>query len=93
MRCRSRKLKLALEVTRGDLKELWERQGGRCTLTGWSLSQAVNDLRRGSIDRIDSSKGYIKGNIQFVAWIVNAAKGKFSQSDFVEMCGAVGNFQ
>lgn len=37
------------------------------------------DIRyRASLDRIDSSKGYIKGNVQFVATPINYLKGTMS---------------
>ena len=38
------------------------------------------------IDRIDSSKGYVKGNVQWVHKNVNLMKGKFDQEYFIEMC-------
>jgi len=38
---------------------------------------------RASLDRIDSSKGYVKGNIQFVSLIVQYAKNEWC--DFVLM--------
>jgi hypothetical protein len=39
-----------------------------------------------SIDRIDSSKGYILGNIQWVHKDVNFMKRTYSQEYFVKMC-------
>lgn len=45
--------------------------------------------RRGSIDRIDSSKGYVKGNVHFVCCIVNYAKGRWTLDQFREMCSAI----
>jgi len=42
-----------------------------------------------SFDRIDSSTGYEKGNIQWVHVMVNMCKNKYSQDRFVEMCKAV----
>lgn len=40
-----------------------------------------------SLDRIDSSKGYVKGNVQFVCLSMNYAKNGFSDQqikDFVD---------
>lgn len=42
-----------------------------------------------SIDRIDSSEGYLKGNVQLLHKDVNMAKQQYSQDYFVEMCKAV----
>jgi hypothetical protein len=42
-----------------------------------------------SLDRIDSSKGYAKDNIQWVHTMVNMSKNRYNQQKFVEMCIAV----
>ena len=39
-----------------------------------------------SLDRIDSSKGYIKGNVQWVHKDVNFMKGALTQERFIELC-------
>jgi hypothetical protein len=39
-----------------------------------------------SLDRIDSSKGYILGNIQLVHRDINRMKSDFEQNYFIEMC-------
>jgi hypothetical protein len=39
-----------------------------------------------SIDRIDSSKGYEEGNIQWVHKHVNFMKRTYSQDYFIDMC-------
>lgn len=38
------------------------------------------------LDRIDSSKGYIEGNVQWVHKDVNMMKQNYSQKYFIEMC-------
>ena len=66
------------------LKELWERQGGICPYTGIKMKVSPNTKNRifspdwASLDRIDSDKGYIKGNVQFVCMFINFGKNKFS---------------
>jgi hypothetical protein len=42
-----------------------------------------------SVDRIDSTKGYIKGNIRIVCWCVNRAKAEWPEEVFNTMCVAV----
>jgi len=44
-----------------------------------------------SIDRINNSRGYLKGNIQLVHKDINFMKGKMSQDDFIKMCKLVAN--
>ena len=42
-----------------------------------------------SLDRIDSSLGYIPGNVQFVSVIANYAKRDFQEEELFEFCEAV----
>ena len=44
---------------------------------------------RASLDRIDSAKGYIKGNIQFVSLIVQYAKNDWNGKVIFEFAQAV----
>jgi len=76
------------------LDDLIDAQGWRCKFTGRALSLDFgqkNGVENGnaSLDRIDSSKGYIEGNVQFVLKIVNMAKQNLSDDDFIEHCKAV----
>jgi len=59
---------------------------GFCELTGWEI-----DLEDGtaSLDRIDSSQGYIANNIQWLHKDINRLKNNYSQKFFIEMCEAV----
>lgn len=77
-----------------DLKEQWEKQKGICPYTGWVLKNMSSSKEqlpktpdRASLDRIDSKKGYVKGNIQFVSLIAQFAKNSWDESvlyDFAE---------
>ena len=44
---------------------------------------------RASVDRIDSSKGYIKGNIQFVSLVAQYAKNMWDEKELYNFCEAV----
>ena len=44
-----------------------------------------------SLDRIDSSKGYVEGNVQWVHKMINMSKQQYSQEEFIDMCKAVAN--
>jgi hypothetical protein len=79
------------------LKELWEEQKGICPLTGWELilpndtKKAFNtsDPRNASLDRIDPSKGYVRGNVRYICYMANIAKHKFTDEQLIEFCRAV----
>ncbi len=49
--------------------------------------------RTASLDRIDSSKGYTKDNIQWVHKHVNLMKHKFDQKYFVDICKLIANHE
>jgi hypothetical protein len=76
-------------INRDDLKELWDSQKGLCAYTQWEMSPMTGDEKLVSIDRIDSSKGYIKGNLQLTCWCVNRAKSTLGEIEFLKMCKSV----
>lgn len=81
----SRHLRKFVNLTLTDLKEQWEKQHGICPYTGYKMQlpetshSKVENPYWASIDRIDSNKGYEKGNIEFVCVSVNYAKNSFSR--------------
>lgn len=76
-----------------SIKQAWElfvKQDGKCALSGIVLEMSsVRSLHTASLDRIDSSKGYVKGNIQWVHKDINMMKRTYSQQHFVNMCKLV----
>ncbi|MCK4245560.1 MAG: hypothetical protein KAX20_08050, partial [Candidatus Omnitrophica bacterium] len=73
------------------LRDLWELQGGRCAISGVNLIMPDSMSKRkgtrkhpkwASLDRIDSSEGYIIGNVQYVALSFNFAKSDFGEKEF-----------
>lgn len=68
------------------LKELWESQSGICVYSNVELipplvRQKNNPIYTASLDRKDSSKGYIKGNVQFISIAMNHMKGEMSEEE------------
>jgi hypothetical protein len=70
---------------------LFQQQSGKCKLSGIELSigQSNYDERTASFDRIDSSVGYIEGNVQWVHKDINKMKLHHSEKYFVELCQKV----
>ena len=60
---------------------------GKCALSGVDIS--IDYGGNASLDRIDSSLGYITGNVQWVDGKVNLAKRAMSDEEFIEMCKRV----
>lgn len=68
------------------LLNLWNKQEGRCAISGIKMSTETNDLYVVSLDQIVPGEGYVEDNVQFLAWAVNRAKGDLSKVDFLNMC-------
>ncbi len=70
-----------------DVWEMYVHQDRKCALSnreiGWPERGITATV---SIDRIDSSEGYVYGNVQLVHKDVNFMKQQFSQDYFIEMC-------
>ena len=84
------------------VKELNDKQNGKCAISGIEMDWETSDLRKGkavklwnraSIDRIDSTKGYTKDNVQLIILIVNTGKSNMAQEEFIEMCRTITSFQ
>lgn len=71
-----------------DLMYQWRKQEGKCALTGRTM--VYDSLSTGpegvSLDRINSNKGYVPGNIQLVCVAVNNMKRRLSNEDLVGWC-------
>ena len=71
------------------MMEIYNGQKGKCALSGREMTYkrgCGNVPTNISIDRIDSSKGYVKGNIQLVCRIVNLIKNEWAQEEFINFC-------
>jgi len=89
-----RKSKLREKLTLQDLKDLWIKQNGKCIYTNISLNLMKFNVKHhkegypyytlASIDRIDSSQGYSKDNIQFISLAINYMKHKYPKEQTLE---------
>ena len=75
--------------------EQFESQGKRCALTGLELKlpRTSQDRSLGrwtaSLDRIDSKRGYVPGNVQWIHKRLQPMKRALSDEEFVKWCGLV----
>jgi hypothetical protein len=97
-RARAKKsIRKICEIDESYLQELWINQKGICPYTGWTLQLPYGSegwkgevsTNRASLDRKDSSKGYVKGNLQFISFMANLAKNNFTESELIKFCQAV----
>lgn len=95
------------DMTLEYLWSLFQAQKSRCAISGvkivlnpkWSAQNngkkkfEEDDIQTASIDRIDSTKGYEVGNVQWVHKIINFMKGTLTDEKFIHMCGVVTRHQ
>lgn len=89
----SRELDFALTVA--DAWKLFEDQGGKCALSGrpllfYRLGERPS-TQTASLDRKDSSRGYVPGNVQWVHKDFQRMKWAFSEEQLLSMCREVVN--
>lgn len=68
---------------------LYVKQNGKCGMSNVFMETAGQGDQSVSLDRIDSSKGYTKDNVQLTCWRINNAKNDGTATTFQEMCAAV----
>ena len=69
------------DITREDLIKLLEKQGGRCAISNIPLAYGPKMQFSASLDRKDVEVGYVKGNVQLVAAILNPMDNTAIQKD------------
>ena len=77
---------------------LYNQQDQKCALSGQPLiiKDRYKNLFKGrtaSLDRIDSSKGYVEGNLQWVHKDLNRMKNAYSQEEFINWCKLITEYQ
>lgn len=82
------------KITIEDAWEQFKGQDGKCALSGLPIDlpksrYELDSIKTASLDRIDSSIGYTKENIQWVHKHINMMKRALVQSEFIELCKAV----
>jgi hypothetical protein len=96
---------MCIDIDPQHLLDLWEKQGGVCPLTGWTMIlpcvRSVNrsgwplghNPRNVSMDRINQSEGYVRGNVRLVALMANYARHSWTDNDVKEFSTSVVRYQ
>lgn len=97
---KSRNLEISIDAK--DAWELYLAQDKKCKITGLLLEMPKSKNNKkmlklddfsgphlASIDRIDSSRGYVKGNIQWVLREINIMKQSMEDDLFINLCKIV----
>lgn len=80
---------LPVEVTKEFLWKLFVSQQRKCALTGIPLTLRARGEVDASVDRIDSARGYVPGNVQWVHKDINRMKLDFTEERFLTLCRRV----
>jgi hypothetical protein len=92
---------LIFNITIEYIQNLLEKQNYKCALSGIEICGSRNPYDKicdthkkqtASLDRIDSNKGYIEGNVQWTHKLVNIAKQNLSDKDFIQLCCTIADF-
>lgn len=93
----AKKRNLPMEISIEYLWKLFLKQKRKCVLSGeeicfgtWApVKRKSFREQTASLDRIDSSRGYVKGNIQWVHKDINIMKNVFDTKTFLRYCTLV----
>lgn len=76
--------------------KLFEKQNKLCAMSGVPITfrtqKADSPNQSASLDRIDSSKGYIPGNVQWIHKTLNKLKLAMPNDEFISWCKLVGKY-
>lgn len=76
-----------VDVTLDELEALYNEQGGRCAVTGVTMTHQTDSPQTNiSIDQIVPGQGYAKGNIRLVCAAVNYMKHRMTDEELVWWC-------
>lgn len=97
----AKKRNLEFNLTKEYLWKIYIQQNRKCALSGINIEFCTKHFSQpkyftahqtASLDRIDSTKGYIEGNVQWVHKNVNQMKWNYNQIDFIKICGQIYNY-
>ena len=87
---RARVDEIEINISEEYLNRLLVEQDYFCALSGTKLTPSSDTkLNTVSVDRVDSSVGYLEGNIQIVHRTFNVLKWNHNERDLIEMCEMV----
>lgn len=97
---RKKKYNNFCDLTCKYLKEVWDNQNGKCILSDIEMNLPLDtkgftskSIYNASLDRIDNSKGYVKGNVRFICVMANYARNDFNDDEVIEFCKKIYDFQ
>jgi len=93
------KRNIKFNISLNYLWELFKKQDGRCKISGLQIRlpltqwEYAHGIKTASLDRINSAKGYIEGNVQWVHKDINMMKQGYEESYFLSLCQKISDYQ
>jgi hypothetical protein len=93
---------LEVSITPEYLDQKWSAQQGRCALSGEQMTMPPSSSKKvsvdvssryASVDRIDSSQGYVPGNVQWVCKTLNLMKNSLLEKEFLKWVAIVHRYK
>jgi hypothetical protein len=93
---------IPISISLEYIADLFEKQNKKCAISGVDLSfgtSSGNDANKfsrtqtASLDRIDSSLGYVEGNVQWIHKSLNLMKRKMPQEEFLKWIKIISKHQ
>jgi len=82
----SRRKTHAWDLTAEELLELWDKQNGKCAVSGVALTHHLDGSGtkefNASIDRLNNDEGYSRDNVRLVAYRINIMRHTLSTDMF-----------
>lgn len=88
-RARARVKNIPFEIDVAYLQSLLDQQENKCFYSGIEMELNRAGTYTASVDRVDSSKGYVKGNVVFVISAVNTMKNDLLEKEFLSIIESV----
>tara|TARA_B100000131_G_C18120801_1_gene612841 strand:- start:2738 stop:3124 length:387 start_codon:yes stop_codon:yes gene_type:complete len=94
-RHRASKRGMGFDIDKEYIMALFDDQKGKCYYSGITMNIAkandntFHDPLKMSLDCVDHEKGYVKGNVVWCAYCVNALKLKMSTEEMVGVCKGI----
>lgn len=90
IRSNAKTRKLEFSITKEYVYNLLIEQDFKCKLSGLNIDLGKPGRKNvrwtATLDRIDSTKGYIEGNVQWLHKDINTMKWNFQQDQFIQYC-------
>ena len=82
---------IAWTLTVEQVWAIYDKQKGRCALTGIPMTWARNVPTNISIDRITPNGSYSMSNVQLVCRAINQSRGALEVDEYLDWCTKVAN--